>query len=629
MSIGTGSFVPLISLQGGWVPALTDFKSPGQLAINLVDYKIYTTDGTNIIWLNAGGSGGSGGSSVSSSYATTSSFAQIAQNVLGSITSAATASYMRSASLDGPVSGTGNWYTPKTVYASGFNAGNGASTLVGGVLTTNTVSANTVTTGIVVAAQVTASSGFTGDGTYITNVISSSYATVAQNVLGSISSATSASYSLTASYAANAGNTPMSASYATTASYALTIPQFVVLAVTGSYTASSGADRWVVVNANAASSSVYFPTASLSKGMTIVVRKDDSSTHPVIAVAATTDTIDGFPGAQFIVQHDGASFTSDGGSRWMSNIVSTPENAVSASYSVTSSYALNGGSGGGGSSNNPLLTLTLPAPSAPASGTLNVYAQTIAGETLPTFQDHTGNIRQVAKSQRNTQQFRIYVTTVGLVDEMGNVLPVGTVATSTPASTSLRNNQRSIQYATANAAGGFAGFAQSTGDLQRAYGSFAITAYFSFDTWHTDGAFFVGIANTSNLLTSSSFNGARSNPSGLGTATNNICIMKDTGDTNIQVASSDFSTFTKRDTGHTVDASVLYRLTITHDSNVANSAGVELYDLTNMASLYNGILATNLPGVTSHLSFQAGVQTNSTNVNSIKFVYALTEMSFV
>jgi hypothetical protein len=275
-----------------------------------------------------------GGSGVSSSYATTASYATVAQSVLGSISSASFASTVAPGlTLNNPivtqsivVSGAvvpyrknlGSVSGPQTldfreatvfgltmtgdVTFSYANQRTGSSYVIDvkqdgsgnrriqfptntifplGIQTSGTLAANESD---VYAIYFDGLSYFTTNFVVVPNAsasyaISASYASVAQNVLGSI---TSASYALTASYALNGGGGPtVSASYAatasladlalmaTTASYA-TVAQNVLGSITSaSYAATSSLSDLAItasyaINSAPSVSSSYAQTASLA-----------------------------------------------------------------------------------------------------------------------------------------------------------------------------------------------------------------------------------------------------------------------------------------------------------------------------------------------------------------------------
>lgn len=180
----TNRYVPLYSTGSGLIPSASDFVSVGELAVNVADARIFTKDQNNNVVLLSGPVG----NLISASYASTASL------LLGSIVSASyalTASYAANAGSGG----------------GGTTSGSFTGSFTGSA--TNAVTASFVSASY--AAQTAISASY---------AITSSYATIAQNVLGSI---TSASYALTASYATIAQNvlgSITSASYAATASAA-------------------------------------------------------------------------------------------------------------------------------------------------------------------------------------------------------------------------------------------------------------------------------------------------------------------------------------------------------------------------------------------------------------------------
>jgi hypothetical protein len=258
-----------------------------------------------------------GGGGASSSYATTASYASVAQNVLGSITSASnatTASFALSIPRTNVVIITGSYtasaandailiYAPSataSVYLPAVSTNSGESFLVrkvgssiypvliipagsdtidgnpGVQLLTQYAQVSLVSNGLTqwmggaiayysgsssVSASYAASSSIAAISVL---AVTSSYAMLAQNVLGSI---TSASYALTASYALNGGGGGggVSSSYATTASYA-SIAQNVLgsitsasFATTASYAQFAKAVSGSIQSASFAATASYAP----------------------------------------------------------------------------------------------------------------------------------------------------------------------------------------------------------------------------------------------------------------------------------------------------------------------------------------------------------------------------------
>lgn len=223
---------------------------------------------------------------ISSSFATTSSYAVLAQNVLGSITSA---SYASTASFALNSSG----ITPTGSFTGSF-------------------------TGL-----------FKGDGTSVTGIVTSSYATVAQSVLNAPSSA---SFSTTASAATSITFVPPTASYALTASYAST--SSYELSSSFALTSSAATSITFVLNKNQLPSATsYTDVANIfSQPQTITGALSISGNINDVGYSVTASAYKG----------DGANITGIVTSSYA--MTSSAANSItfiplSASYSTTSSYA--------------------------------------------------------------------------------------------------------------------------------------------------------------------------------------------------------------------------------------------------------------------------------------------------
>lgn len=163
---------------------------------------------------------------------------------------------------------------------------------------------------------------------YVINAVSASYTTTASFVSGNIftnsNSAASASYAQTASYVINA----ISSSYATVASYA--------------QNAGISSSVTIITGSNATGSFTNQSTWNFYHGLNyknVIIQVYDSSNNQLIPqniqlVNANTASI------SFPVSLSGYAVASIGGSSGQ---------AISASYALTASYALNGGGGGGSS----------------------------------------------------------------------------------------------------------------------------------------------------------------------------------------------------------------------------------------------------------------------------------------
>lgn len=242
--------------------------------------------------------GGSGG--VSSSYAITSSYASLAQNVLGSITSASWAAY--------------------AVTASYFSA-----------------SAD-FPNGLVVTGSVTASA-YTGSGAGIIGVISSSYSLTASYAMNGGSGGVSSSYATTSSFASKAA-LATTATTATTASYVtgtISFPNGLV--VTGSVTASAYTGSFtgsLLGSSSYALSASWAPTSAGGDFNTLINK-------PTLVSSSVQVNTGSFTGS-FIGSHTGSLLGTASYATTASYAVAfsgSMTNAISASYSsyaVTASY---------------------------------------------------------------------------------------------------------------------------------------------------------------------------------------------------------------------------------------------------------------------------------------------------
>ena len=264
--------------------------------------------------------GGSGG--VSSSYAVTSSYATLAQNVLGSITSASyalTASYAVafSGSITNAVSSSWSAYA---VTASYFSA-----------------SAD-FPNGLVVTGSVTASA-YTGSGVGIIGVISSSYSLTASYAMNGGSGGVSSSYATTSSFASKAA-LATTATTATTASYVtgtISFPNGLV--VTGSVTASAYTGSFtgsLLGSSSYALSASWAPTSAGGDFNTLINK-------PTLVSSSVQINTGSFTGS-FVGSHTGSLLGTSSYATTASYAVAfsgSMTNAISASYSsyaVTASY---------------------------------------------------------------------------------------------------------------------------------------------------------------------------------------------------------------------------------------------------------------------------------------------------
>ena len=328
---------------------------------------------------------------VSSSYSITSSYASVAQNVLGNITSASyalTASFASNASTPVSVSfattssaatsitfpivsashalnsDTANSVTSASYALIASFAANAATPISVSFATTSSAatsitfpivsSSHAITSSFAITAatsSIASTSTLATNAVFATTATSASYAGTSSLLLGSI---TSASYALTASFAANAGGGgPVNASQVNPGTYpsgayiytgSLTITGSVysrlnIKVVTGSYTASES-DQFISVNAGGATASVYLPTVSGRLGALLSVRKEDSSSFPIVIFPSGTETIDYNPNRILVNQADSATLVAGFG-LWMSDGFNTSSIFPSASYAITASFALN------------------------------------------------------------------------------------------------------------------------------------------------------------------------------------------------------------------------------------------------------------------------------------------------
>jgi hypothetical protein len=282
---------------------------------------------------------------LSSSNAVTSSYAVVAQNVLGSITSA---SYALTSSYSTVAQNVLGSITSASFATSAYTA----SYFTGTVGFPN---------GLVVTGSISASTGFSGSGVNVTGVVSSSYsvtssyALTAQNVLGSI---TSASYALTASAATSLTFIPATSSFATevlkstggfTVTGALSVSGNINdtgYQITASFFKGDGSQVTGVVSSSYALtasyaanggnpvSSSYALTSSAATSITFVPATASFATEVLKSTGGFTVTgslkvsgnIDNTG-----YQHTASFYKGDG---------SQVTGVVSSSYSVTSSYAL-------------------------------------------------------------------------------------------------------------------------------------------------------------------------------------------------------------------------------------------------------------------------------------------------
>jgi hypothetical protein len=294
------------------------------------------------------------------------------------------------------------------------------------------------------------------------NAESASYATTAQNVLGSI---TSASYAATASlllgsvvsasYAGTASillGSVVSASYAATASYSTTLGATIagasgdlrllnsngiaistITGLTSSYALTASVLLGSVVSASYAATSSLSTTASYALVAQTLLGSVVSASYAATASLApnyvlnsqTSSFVQNSQTSSFVLNSQTSSMTVLSSSFAITasyvtgSIYNNTNPALSASYAVSSSYALsaswapsagggtpggavnevqynNGAGGFGGAANIEISTagnLNLTAttdPATPPAGTLELYAKTISGRTVPKVKGPSG-----------------------------------------------------------------------------------------------------------------------------------------------------------------------------------------------------------------------------------------------
>jgi hypothetical protein len=258
-----------------------------------------------------------GGSGISSSYALSASYAQVAQTVLGSISSATSASYALSAS-----------YASSASYAPVADSASVATTLAGGL--NLEISGTTLVSG-----NIQQMAGFYISSSDIRGVISSSYAVSASAATSITFTPASSSYAVTASYAANSAGT---ADWNTLLNRPVGIVSSSTQINTGSFTGSftgnlvgSASFATNSTSASAATSITFIPTsasyavsASAATSITFIPVSAVSASYAVSSSAATSITFTPASSSYAL----SASFASNAG---------TP---VSTSYALSSSYAL-------------------------------------------------------------------------------------------------------------------------------------------------------------------------------------------------------------------------------------------------------------------------------------------------
>ena len=269
-----------------------------------------------------------------------------------------------------------------------------------------------------------------------TTPVSVSFATTSSAATSITFPIVSSSYALTASFASNGGTGgPTNASQVNPGTYpsgayiytgSLTITGSVysrlnVKVVTGSYTASES-DQFIDVNTGGATASIYLPTVSGRLGAILAIRKEDTSSFPVVIYPSGTETIDYNPNRSLINLADGASLVAGFG-LWMSDGFSTSSIFPSASYAITSSYL------------TPITSLLFnplsSTPSAPSSNTMMMYTRTYGNKILPVVIDNAGFpvTLQPAMFNQNIEILSTNATTT--IGTFGNsVTSIGTVSHS-------------------------------------------------------------------------------------------------------------------------------------------------------------------------------------------------------
>jgi hypothetical protein len=317
----------------------------GELAINVVDGKLFYGDGSTVKTLTTSGSGGGGTGTVTSVQLTAGT--GISLGGTNPITTTGNITITNSDPDQTVVLGSGTGINVTGTYPNfTINSTINSSTF----LTTSSFNNYTSSVG----------SQFAGTASYALNasqslsasyaltasyVISASYATSASQALSasyaltasyvaSASYATTSSYTLSSSYAASASQAisasyALSSSYATSASYVLsasyaTTASYVLsssYAETSSYTLSSS----YALTSSVATSASYAQTASF----VISSSYAETASYVVSSSYATTSSV-----------ATSASYASN------STSASYASSSTSASYAETASYALNGVAGG-------------------------------------------------------------------------------------------------------------------------------------------------------------------------------------------------------------------------------------------------------------------------------------------